>query len=145
MGWKEKLISKAGREILIKTIGQAIPTYSMSLFKLPNAICDKINSLLSNYWWGQTKDEKKICWINWKNCVKIRRETWDSEIYQLSIWQCWLSKYGGLFIMNNHFSIGCTRRGIFLTVASWWQSWAPVSCVKSLLAAREVIKEGSTW
>ena len=88
MGWKEKLILKAGRDILIKMIGQAIPTYSMSLFKLPNAICDKINSLLSNYWWGQTKVEKKIYWINWKNCVKIRRrETWDSEIYQLSIWQ----------------------------------------------------------
>ena len=64
MGWKEKLISKAGREIVIKTVAQAIPTYSMCLFKLPNAICDKINSLLSNYWWGQTKDEKKIHWIN---------------------------------------------------------------------------------
>ena len=49
MEWKEKLISKAGKEILVKTVAQAIPTYSMSLFKLPNAICDKINSLLSNY------------------------------------------------------------------------------------------------
>lgn len=58
MGWKEKFISKAGREILIKTMAQAIPTYSISLFKLPKAICDKINSLLSNdsnYWWGQQR------------------------------------------------------------------------------------------
>ena len=66
MGWKEKLISKAGREILIKTVAQAIPTYSICLFKLPKAICDKINSLLANYWWGQTKDERKINWINWQ-------------------------------------------------------------------------------
>ena len=50
MGWKKKLISKAVKEILIKTVAQAIPTYSICLFKLPNAICDKINSLLSNYW-----------------------------------------------------------------------------------------------
>ena len=64
IGWKEKLISKAGWEIVIKTVAQVIPTYSMCLFKLPNVICDKINSLLSNYWWGQTKDEKKIHWIN---------------------------------------------------------------------------------
>lgn len=55
MGWKEKFISKAGPEILIKTMAQAIPTYSISLFKLPKAICDKINSLLSNYWWGQQR------------------------------------------------------------------------------------------
>ena len=55
IGWKEKFISKASREILIKTIAQAIPTYSISLFKLPKAICDKFNSLLSNYWWGQQR------------------------------------------------------------------------------------------
>ena len=32
MGWKEKYISKVGREVLIKTIAQAIPTYSMNKF-----------------------------------------------------------------------------------------------------------------
>ena len=54
MGWKEKHISKAGREVLIKTVAQAIPTYSMSLFKIPKVICDGINSILTKYWWGQS-------------------------------------------------------------------------------------------
>lgn len=44
-GWKEKLISKVGREILIKTVVQAIPTYSMSLFKILKAVCDNINPI----------------------------------------------------------------------------------------------------
>ena len=35
MGWKEMHISKLGREVLIKTIAQAIPTYLMSLSKIP--------------------------------------------------------------------------------------------------------------
>ena len=60
MGWKEKLISKARREVLIKTISQAIMIYSMSLYKIPKAVGDSINATLANYWWGQTKDEKKI-------------------------------------------------------------------------------------
>ena len=47
-------------------MAQAIPTYSMSLFKLPKTMCDTINSSLAKYWWGQIKDEKKILWINWK-------------------------------------------------------------------------------
>lgn len=50
LGWKEKFISKAGREILIKTVAEAIQTYSMSLFKLPKTICDSINFLLEKYW-----------------------------------------------------------------------------------------------
>ena len=60
MGWKEKFISKVGREILIKTIALAIPIYSMGIFQIPKALCDKINSTLAKYWWGQTKDEKKV-------------------------------------------------------------------------------------
>uniref|UniRef100_A0A2N9GG60 Reverse transcriptase zinc-binding domain-containing protein n=1 Tax=Fagus sylvatica TaxID=28930 RepID=A0A2N9GG60_FAGSY len=64
-GWKERALSKAGRALLIKTIAQAIPTYTMSCFKLPKIWCDSVNSLVSKYWWGQSKEEHKIHWINW--------------------------------------------------------------------------------
>ena len=46
-GWKEKFISKAGREILIKSIAQAIPTYTVGIFKTPKALCDTLNSALA--------------------------------------------------------------------------------------------------
>ena len=49
MGWKEKYISKAGREVLIKTVAQAIPTYSMSMFKIPKKIYVDFNSVLAKY------------------------------------------------------------------------------------------------
>lgn len=57
MGWKEKNISKAEREVLIKTVAQAIPTYSMSIFKIPRAVSDEMNLVLANYWWGQIQNE----------------------------------------------------------------------------------------
>ena len=52
MGWKEKTISKAGRETLIKSVAQAIPTYSMSIFKIPRSVYEDINSVLAKYCWG---------------------------------------------------------------------------------------------
>ena len=74
MGWKEKTISKAGREVLIKTMAQTIPTYSMSIFKLPTKMCDDINSVLAKYWWGQTRNEKKIHWINWNKLCNSKNK-----------------------------------------------------------------------
>ena len=55
-----KMLSKAGKEILIKAVAQAIPTYTMSCFKLLDALCDELTSMLRNFWWGQKEDARKI-------------------------------------------------------------------------------------
>nr|XP_023892305.1 uncharacterized protein LOC112004310 [Quercus suber] len=49
-GWKEKILSQAGKEILIKAVVQAIPTYTMSCFKLPLELCADIESLTRKFW-----------------------------------------------------------------------------------------------
>ena len=59
-GWKEKLLSQAGREILIKIVVQAIPTYTMSCFKLLIGLCSEIESLIRRFWWGQKGEQRKV-------------------------------------------------------------------------------------
>ena len=48
--WKGKLLSNAGREILIKTVAQATPTYTMNYFKILDSLCKELNSMMSNFW-----------------------------------------------------------------------------------------------
>uniref|UniRef100_A0A2N9I391 Reverse transcriptase domain-containing protein n=1 Tax=Fagus sylvatica TaxID=28930 RepID=A0A2N9I391_FAGSY len=45
-GWKEKILSQAGREILIKAVAQAIPTYAMSYFKLLARLCKELEAMI---------------------------------------------------------------------------------------------------
>ena len=59
-GWKKQLLSQAGREILLKAVIQAIPTFAMSCFKLPATLCNDIEALIRKFWWGQRGNQRKI-------------------------------------------------------------------------------------
>lgn len=63
-GCKEKLLSTAGREVLIKAVAQVVSTYTMSCFKLPNNICDDLTRMVSQFWWGHKNEQKKMVWIS---------------------------------------------------------------------------------
>ena len=43
-GWKDKLLSQASREVLLKAVVQAIPTYSMNCFKLTQTLCPELET-----------------------------------------------------------------------------------------------------
>uniref|UniRef100_A0A5B6YR04 Uncharacterized protein n=1 Tax=Davidia involucrata TaxID=16924 RepID=A0A5B6YR04_DAVIN len=62
-GWKEKLLFPVGKEIVIKAVATAMPSYAMSVFKLPLKLCRDIQYYLCYFWWGQQGSESKIPWL----------------------------------------------------------------------------------
>ena len=46
------MFSRAGNEVLIKAVAQAIPTYTMSVFQLPSKLCEELDGLYARFWWG---------------------------------------------------------------------------------------------
>ena len=66
-GWAPKLMNSAAREVLIKSICQAIPTYSMSCFKLSKKTCKKFISVVAQYWWGGDGVKRKMHWKKWQD------------------------------------------------------------------------------
>lgn len=65
--WSGKSLSQAGREILIKSVAQAIPSYCMSIYFLPHTLCDEIQKMLNSFWWGsKNRTTRGINWLSWE-------------------------------------------------------------------------------
>lgn len=73
-GWKGKLLTMVDREVLIKAVTQATPMYTINCFKLPDSLCNELNSLIRNFWWGQREKERKITWIAWEKMCTPKTE-----------------------------------------------------------------------
>ncbi|KAK1645023.1 hypothetical protein QYE76_062828 [Lolium multiflorum] len=74
IGWKERFLSKAAKEILIKAVAQAIPAYAMSCFDITKSLCDDISRMICRYWWSQMDDEHRAHWVSWQNMMKPKCE-----------------------------------------------------------------------
>ncbi|XP_024010299.1 uncharacterized protein LOC112085326 [Eutrema salsugineum] len=68
--WSARLLSKGGKDIQIKSVAQAVPTYVMSCFLLPKGVTDKLRSAIANFWWSSKQNSSGIHWIAWdKICI----------------------------------------------------------------------------
>jgi len=65
--WSGKCLSKAGREVMIKSVLQAIPSYVMSIFHLPTTLINSIEKMMNSFWWGHGRTSQwGIHWMSWE-------------------------------------------------------------------------------
>lgn len=64
--WSGKILSIAGREVLIKSVLQVIPSYAMSIFLIPQSLGNDIQKLMNSFWWGSGGGAPRgIHWLSW--------------------------------------------------------------------------------
>ncbi|XP_030929772.1 uncharacterized protein LOC115955672 [Quercus lobata] len=147
-GWKERLLSQAGREILVKAVIQAIPIFTMSCFRLPKGLISEIETLIRKFWWGYRGDQKKIHWISWEKLCQPKKEggmgfkeliKFNDSMLAKQIWR----------LENNE---GCLFHGVFK--AKFFPNGSVFDCEvstkgsyasKSIVQARHVMDLGSVW
>jgi hypothetical protein len=62
-GYAEKTLSYPAKEVLIKAVIKAKPTFSMSCFLLSKGMCQKLVSLMAQFWWSGNLDRRSMHWL----------------------------------------------------------------------------------
>lgn len=63
--WGDNRLSQGGKEVMIKAVAQAIPTYVMGVFKLPAGLCEDLTKIIRDFWWGAEHGRRKMYWVAW--------------------------------------------------------------------------------
>ncbi|KAK2424247.1 hypothetical protein QL285_034627 [Trifolium repens] len=63
--WRGRALSRAGKEVMIKSVLQAIPSYVMSVYLSPDSTIKDIEKMMNSYWWGGGANNKGIRWLAW--------------------------------------------------------------------------------
>jgi hypothetical protein len=68
--WKGKLLSPAGRVVLVQSVTSAIPAYYMQNVALPSRICTKLDKINRDFLWGSTDEKKKMHMVSWEKVCR---------------------------------------------------------------------------
>ncbi|PNX73684.1 ribonuclease H [Trifolium pratense] len=72
--WRGRALSRAGKEIMIKSVLQAIPSYIMSVYLLPDSTIKDIERMMNSFWWGGGVNNKGIRWLAWDRMTHSKAE-----------------------------------------------------------------------
>ncbi|XP_072054977.1 uncharacterized protein [Arachis hypogaea] len=64
--WKVKVLSKAGKLVLIKSVLNSLPVYYLSLYKMPQAVAKKLISLQRRFLWSKEDGRNGMALVRWE-------------------------------------------------------------------------------
>ena len=134
--------------MLIKSVIQAIPTYSMSCFKLPKGLIKEIEIMIQKFWWGYSIDGKKVHWVKLERLCQGKDfgglgfkeiEKFNEALIAKQVWR----------MMKNPDSL-CHKvfKALFFPDYSILEATNTANgsyAWKSILSARNVVRKGVVW
>ena len=147
-GWKEKTLSIAGKEVLIKSVAQAMPMYVMNIFLLPGNLIDDIHKALNAYWWGDGVKQNPIRWCMWERmCVSKFRGGLGFRhlgLFNKSL----LAKQVWRLITSPTTLAARTLKARYFPRSSFFDAkigYRPSYIWRSFLSVKDIVRKGCKW
>ena len=142
------MLSRAGKEILIKAVAQSIPTYTMRVFQLPLKLCDELDAMCAKFWWGQVGDEQKIHWQRWEKLTRSKKDEIidfrDLRAFNFSM----LAKQGWRLLHDDNYLVYKCLKARYFPRTHLFDAKESSNCSfvwKSIMAALPILKLGCCW
>jgi hypothetical protein len=141
----KKKMSYAAKEVYIKAIIQAMPTYSMGCFLLGKGTCQKLTSIMAQFWWSGSLDKRSMHWLAWdkiakpKNCGGMGFR--EMHLFNLAL----LGKQGWRLITNPNSLCAQVLSGRYYPTGDFMSAVAPRTASRTwraILAGREALVAG---
>ncbi|XP_075498859.1 uncharacterized protein LOC142537187 [Primulina tabacum] len=146
--WSTKFFSMGGKEILIKSVLQAIPSYIMSCFRIPDNLCKELEQLCAKFWWRGNNDMRGMHWLKWDSLCNPksmdglgyrRLSAFNKALVAKQIWRIIQRPHSLLtrFLKARYFKdTDIMMAGLGNNPSYVW---------RSLLWSRELIRKGLCW
>jgi hypothetical protein len=142
------MLSKVGKDILIKACAQAIPTFAMSCFDLIKTLCEQMGMMICRWWWAQNDKENKMHWLSWELLVKPKEEggLGFRDLYGFNI--AMLARQGWRMLVNPESLCARVLKARYFPNSSILKATASQGISyswRSILKGVRLLKEGLIW
>nr|ADK92871.1 retrotransposon protein [Hypericum perforatum] len=146
--WKVRTLSRAGREIMIKSVLQSISTYIMGCFELPEGTCDRIEKMMCNFYWGGDRNGSKMHWRSWEKLCRSKRNGGLGFRRLKNFNRAMLAKQGWrLLTLPNSLAATILRAKYYPRKSPLEISSSPYSSYtwRSILKGSQLLQKGIEW
>ncbi|GAU32101.1 hypothetical protein TSUD_358070 [Trifolium subterraneum] len=145
--WRRRPMSKAGKEVMIKSVLQAIPSYVMSIYLLPDTLVKEIERMINAFWWGGSTN-KGIKWLSWERMVPSKDRGGlgfrDLQVFNLAM----VAKQGWKLITEPHALVSRILKARYFPKSSLFDATLgtnPSYVWRGIWRSRQVLMQGRRW
>jgi hypothetical protein len=146
--WRGRALSRAGKEVMIKSVLQAIPSYIMSVYLLPDSTIKDIERMMNSYWWGGGANNKGIRWLAWDRLSYPKNQGGmgfrDLHNFNLAM----IAKQGWNIMTKPHTLVARLYKSRYFPNSSFFESKLghnPSYAWRGIWKARQILMHGCRW
>lgn len=129
-------------------MAQTIPTYSMSVFKLPFDFCAELQQMVANYWWSHSSSSKGFQWLQWRLLCPPKSEGGMGFRDLIAFNQALLAKQCWRIVLQPFSLVAKVLKARYFPNSGFLESKLTNNSsyiLRSLLWGRKILKIGSRW